>query len=90
MTLKPLASGLFVFSGWQKSLDFFICYKDLSILIKDANALCVCWKKNTDFISEYNERKYNIMQIQAERNTMQQHSNRKTKNRHLVRVELEI
>lgn len=46
-------------------------------------------KKSTDFISEYNERKYNIMQIQAERNTMQQHSNRKTKNRLLVRVELE-
>lgn len=45
-------------------------------------------KKTTDFISEYNERKYNIMQIQAERNTMQQHSKRKAKNRLLVRVEL--
>lgn len=47
-------------------------------------------KKSTEFISEYNERKYNIMQIQAERNTMQQHSNKKTKNRLLVREELEI
>lgn len=64
----------------EKFEFLFICYKDLLILIKDANALCLCWKKSTDFISEYNERKYNIMQIQAEKNTMQQHSKRKTKN----------